>query len=319
MYDVVALGEMLIDFTPVGVSANHNPIFERNPGGAPSNMLCMLAKLGCSAGFIGKVGNDPFGHALKQTLDDNGVSSQGMVLSDEYQTTLAFVHLSETGDRSFSFYRNHTADVMLTPEEVNRGMIDDCRIFHFGSVSMTAEPSRSATFAAAEYAREKGKLISYDPNLRLNLWESAELAKEWILKGVTYANILKLSEEELVFLTGCTDFKQGAQELLDRYENLKVVLISLGGDGALALNRECTVSMTAYPVKVADTTAAGDSFMGGFLYKMLHASSSPEALSQQELLDCLSFANATGSMTTTRKGSIHALPTMEEILGLMNS
>lgn len=317
MYDVVAIGEMLIDFTPVGISEHGNPIFERNPGGAPSNLLCAVKKLGRSAAFIGKVGNDNFGRALKQTLEENGVCSDGMVLSDKYQTTLAFVHLSESGDRSFSFYRNHGADTMMEPEEVNTALIDQCRIFHFGSLTLTSEPSRSATFAALEHAKRAGKVISYDPNLRMNLWESPELAKEMMCKGLEYANLLKISEEEAVFLTECTDYKKVAEQIIAQHPNIQAVLVTLGGDGSLALNRNGCVSLTTFPVKVVDTTAAGDSFMGGFLYRFLELEKPLEELNESDLEICLAFGNATGSMTTTKKGSIHALPSKEEVLHLM--
>ncbi|MDD2534279.1 MAG: PfkB family carbohydrate kinase [Eubacteriales bacterium] len=307
MIDVTALGELLIDFTPAGLSNQGNPIFEQNPGGAPANVLAALSKLGCQTAFIGKVGTDQFGQFLKKTLEDGGVSTHGLVMTDTCNTTLAFVHLSPTGDRSFSFYRDPGADLLLEPAELAYQLIEDCRIFHFGSVSMTAEPSRSATIAAVKHAKEQHNLISYDPNLRLRLWKSPEAAKEGILSVMHLADLVKISEEELVFLTGESDLNKGAHYLIDHY-GLKLVLITLGPGGAYACNSKGSGRRPTYQVKVVDTTGAGDAFTGGFLYKLLQSGKAPDELTADDLDDFLDFANAVGSIATTKKGAIPALP-----------
>ena len=317
MFDVVALGEMLIDFTPVK-SEGDNCLFAPNPGGAPANLLCCLAKFGKQTAFLGKVGDDQFGYLLRKALEDNNVNTQGMVMSKQYQTTLSFVHLNQYGERSFRFYRNQGADTMIEPEEVDFDLIDQAKIFHFGSLTLTCNPAREATLSALEYAKKAGKIISYDPNLRPSLWESKQLAKEMIQKGMYYANILKLSEEEAVFLTNCQDYTKAAQELMERYHNLRIILVTLGANGSLALNRHNCVSLTAYPAKVVDTTAAGDSFLGGFLYQLLELGKPLDSLQEQDLISCLSVGNATGSLTTTKKGSILALPNLQEVKQLMD-
>jgi sugar/nucleoside kinase (ribokinase family) len=315
MYDVTALGELLIDFTPAGPSSQGNPTFEQNPGGAPANVLAALTKLGLSTAFIGKVGTDMFGQFLKKTLDDVGVSTHGLVMTESCKTTLAFVHLSPGGDRSFSFYRDPGADLLLDPSELSYQLIEDCTIFHFGSVSMTGEPSRSATLAAVKHAREQHKLISYDPNLRLPLWKSAEAARTGILSAMHLADLVKISEEELLFLTDESDLEKGAQQLIDTY-GLQLVLITLGPAGAYAYNHLGSARRATYDVPVVDTTGAGDAFTGGFLYRLIQSGKAPSELTPAELDDFLDFANAVGSLTTTRKGAIPALPDLAAIEAL---
>lgn len=312
MHDVTAIGELLIDFTPAGLSAQNNPLFEQNPGGAPANVLACLSKLGHRTAFIGKVGQDQFGYSLKQTLQQVGVDTEGLIMTDTCHTTLAFVHLSESGDRSFSFYRKPGADVLLTAEEVSDQLIDDCLIFHFGSVSMTDEPARTATLAAVRYAHDQGKIVSYDPNLRMKLWDSPESAKTVILAAMPLADIVKISEEELVFLTGKTDLAIGARYLLETYD-LDLVLITLGPKGAYAATATAQARKPAYAVKTIDTTGAGDSFTGGFLHQLLQSGKRPGRLTEADLADFLLFANAVGSLATTRKGAIPALPTLEQV------
>ena len=315
MYDVTALGELLIDFTPAGPSSQGNPTFEQNPGGAPANVLAALSKLGLSTAFIGKVGTDQFGQFLKKTLDNVGVSTHGLVMTDTCNTTLAFVHLSPTGDRSFSFYRDPGADLLLEPSELSYQLIEDCSIFHFGSVSMTGEPSRSATLAAVRHAKEQHKLVSYDPNLRLRLWKTPEAAKAGILSAMPLADMVKISEEELVFLTGESDLEKGAQHLIDTY-GLQLVLITLGPDGAYAHNKLGSARRATYDVAVVDTTGAGDAFTGGFLYKLIQSGKAPSDLTPAELDEFLDFANAVGSLATTKKGAIPALPDLAAIEAL---
>lgn len=312
MIDVTAIGELLIDFTPVGQSAQNNPVFEQNPGGAPANVLACLSKLGRKTAFIGKVGADQFGVSLKHTLNQIGVSTEGLIIGEDCHTTLAFVHLSESGDRSFSFYRNPGADLLLSPQEINKQLIEDCQILHFGSVSMTGEPSRSATRSAVMYAREQGRLISYDPNLRIRLWSSESEAKDVILAAMPYVDVLKISEEELIFLTDEKDLQKGSRLLRDTY-GIKLVLITLGPDGAFAANNQAQAQAPAYAVKTVDTTGAGDSFTGGFLYCLLQSGKTLESLTETDLKEFLAFGNAVGSLTTAKKGAIPALPTLEQV------
>jgi len=316
MTDVTTIGEVLIDFTPSGVSPQGNPLFEQNPGGAPANVAVCLSRLGCSAAVIGKVGADQFGEFLKNTLDRAGVLTEGLVRTERCGTTMAFVHLSETGDRSFSFYRNPGADLLLEPADLKLELIDKCSILHFGSVSMTGEPSRSATLEAVGYAREKGKIISYDPNLRLNLWSSPEEARNRIMAAVHMADILKVSDDELLFLTGEKDMETGAKTLMTDY-NIKLVLVTAGPRGAHAFSSQGSAFHPAYSVKTIDTTGAGDAFIGGFLYQLIKSGREPESLTQNELKEFLAFGNAVGSLVTTRKGGIPAMPDINEVEACM--
>lgn len=312
MLDVTAIGEILIDFTPVGVSDQGNPIYEQNPGGAPANVLACLSKLGCSTAFIGKVGEDEFGTFLEKIIKSVGISTDGLVTTGNAGTTLAFVHLDEKGERNFSFYRNPGADLLLHPDEINKRLIDDCAIFHFGSVSLTGEPSRSATLEAVRYASERRKVISYDPNLRLRLWSTTETAKKEILNAMKMADLVKVSDEELSFLTGKSDLFQAAKDLIKNY-NLKLLLVTMGAEGAIAYNQNGFVSMPGFAVNVVDTTGAGDAFTAGFLYKLLKSKKRLEELNLYEMKGFLTFANAVGALTTTRRGAISALPNMTEI------
>ncbi|HZJ82955.1 MAG TPA: carbohydrate kinase, partial [Clostridia bacterium] len=264
MMDVVALGELLIDFTPGGVSPDGNELFERNPGGAPANVLASLSRLGGAGGFIGKVGEDQFGYFLRDVLDQNGINSKGLIFSEEANTTLAFVHLEEDGERNFSFYRKPGADIMLREDEVNVELIDDARIFHFGSLSMTQEPSRSATLRAVEYAKQKGKTITYDPNWRPPLWETDGAAKEGMSIGLSYADILKISEEELAFLIGESNLQKGTGLLADM--GITMILVTLGSEGCFYRYPKGIGNVKGFNVTAVDTTGAGDAFFGGFLY-----------------------------------------------------
>ena len=234
MFDVVALGESLIDFTPNGTNAQGIELFARNPGGAPANVLAMNARLGGKTAFIGKVGKDGFGDFLRQTLVESSIDVSGLVIDEKIPTTLAFVQLDSKGDRSFTFYRNPGADVMLTSAEVNRNLIDDAAIFHFGSVSLTADPSRTATLEAARYARQQGKLVSFDPNYRPLLWEHPADAVVQMQEGVKLADLLKVSEEEMQLITNESDLARGSQALLEMGPSL--VLVSLGAKGAYYRN-----------------------------------------------------------------------------------
>lgn len=309
MIDIVALGEILIDFTPSGVNEQGIALFARNPGGAPANVLAMNNRLGGTSAFIGKVGADGFGRYLRQTLTGCGIDDSGLVEDTSIPTTLAFVQLNEQGDRSFSFYRKPGADLMLTASEIRRDLIDRCKIFHFGSVSLTGEPCRSACLSAAAYAKRQGKRISFDPNYRLLLWDSEAEAREQITRGIALADILKVSEEEMLLITGTADLEKGSAMLLEMGPSL--VLVTMGEKGAFFRNRTHAQLISTYPVKAVDTTGAGDAFVGAMLWCLKDLP--VEEISHSDLSRMLDFANAAGSLTTTKGGAIPALPSMEEI------
>ncbi|MDW7658077.1 MAG: PfkB family carbohydrate kinase [Bacillota bacterium] len=312
MFDVTAAGELLIDFTPAGLSVRSHPLYEQNPGGAPANVLACLSRLGHKTAFIGKVGNDLFGKSLVDVLSVAGIDCQALTMTDHCHTTLAFVHLNDQGDRSFSFYRNPGADLMLTPADIPSELIDQSRIFHFGSVSMTADPARSATLAAVRQARTAGCLISYDPNLRLMLWPTADEARATILAAMSSVDILKISEEELLFLTGEKDLASGAAWFFSRY-GIALILITLGPRGAYAATRNAAAIHPAYAVHTIDTTGAGDAFTGAFLDRLLRDGGMLADLTEDDLKHYLAFANAAGSLATTKTGAIPAMPTLDEI------
>ena len=312
MFDVTAVGELLIDFTPAGKNEAGCTLFAQNPGGAPANVLVAVSRLGGKTAFIGKVGSDGFGEFLKTTLDLNGVSTENLVRIDRVLTTLAFVQLDEKGDRSFSFCRNPGADILLTPENVNPDLLHNTHFLHFGSVSLTDEPSRSATLHAVRTAKSAGAVISYDPNYRAPLWSSEQEAMEQMSAALPLADLVKLSEDELKMLTGETDFLRGAK----RIEALgaKLVLVTLGAKGVFYLLGDRSGTLPTYRVKTVDTNGAGDTFLGAVLFRLKDKSLRDiELLSEEELLDILSFANAAGSLATTKSGAIPAMPTREEV------
>jgi fructokinase len=312
MYDVAALGELLIDFTPMGVNDQGIALFGRNPGGAPANVLAMNAKLGGKTAFIGKVGDDEFGRFLEKTLMDAGIDTAGLVKDAAFLTTLAFVQLSDTGDRSFSFYRREGADLMLTWREIRRELIDSSKIFHFGSVSLTGQPCRNTVHKAVRYARSRGKIISYDPNYRPLLWSNPQEARNEIEKLLTSADILKVSEEEMTLLTGETDLERGAALLTEK--GPAIVLVSLGAKGAYFRCADGSAALPAFDVKTIDTTGAGDSFLGAVHFRIRDKSREDlQRISRDELADIVDFANAAGSLTTIKKGAIPAMPNMVEI------
>lgn len=310
--DVVALGEILIDFTPSGVNEQGIALFARNPGGAPANALAMNAKLGGSSAFIGKVGDDAFGKYLKDVLQSYGIHTGGMVTDREIPTTLAFVQLDAQGDRSFTFYRKPGADLRLRAEEVRKDLIDGCKIFHFGSLSLTDDPCRTATMEAVAYARAQGKIISFDPNYRPALWEDVTTAKKQIAAGIANADILKVSEEEMELVTGEKDAQVGSLRLLEM--GPKAVFVTMGEHGCYYRNSTSHGLVPAYAVKAIDTTGAGDAFMGAMLWQ-LRGCTLP-GIETMDLDGAVAFANAAGSLTTTHSGAIPALPGYEEILSL---
>lgn len=316
MYDIVALGESLIDFTPSGVNELGISLFGCNPGGAPANVLAMAGKLGSKTAFIGKVGDDGFGRFLKSTMDDAGIDTSGLLFSGRYPTTLAFVQLTESGDRSFSFYRECNADVMLETAELPRALLEGCKTFHFGSVSLSAQPARDATFAAAKLAKAAGAIISYDPNYRPLLWADKQEALIQMKAGLLLADLVKVSEEELELLTGTADLKAGADILASQGATL--VIVTLGPKGAFYRTKLASGLLPTFDVKTVDTTGAGDSFWGALLHRLCGKTVGEiGGLSDETLVEFLTFANAAGSLTTTKKGAIPAMPTQAEIVACM--
>ncbi|MDF2523727.1 MAG: carbohydrate kinase [Clostridiales bacterium] len=313
MFDVAAIGEILIDFTPNGISNTGNILLERNPGGAPANVLAALSKLGSKTAFIGKVGDDQFGKFLEKTLIENRIDTRGLRFSNQVPTTLAFVHLSPDGERSFSFYRNPGADMMLEAKEIQEEIIKESNILHFGSISLTDEPARSATFEAIRIAKENGLIISYDPNLRPLLWKSMNHAKKEIKGCLKYADILKISEEELEFITDESDLKKGTN-ILEQL-GISLIFVTRGPKGTYYRYAGKTGSINTYDIKVVDTTGAGDAFLGAALYKLKDLKlSSLKSLTIEKVEEIIDFANAAGALTTTGKGAIPSVPSMSEII-----
>jgi fructokinase len=312
VFDAVALGELLIDFTPQKDSGQGNPMFVCNPGGAPANVLAVLAMLGKRCAFIGKVGNDQFGSFLRGILDDLKINTTGLIGSNEVNTTLAFVHLNESGDRSFSFYRKPGADIMLDEQEVKFDLIKNSKVFHFGSVSLTDEPCRTATLKAVEFARNNNVLISFDPNLRVALWNNLEEAKKMIKIGLGYTDVLKISDEELEFLTDCKDLKEGTRILWKEF-GIKLIFVTLGPKGCFYRRGEDTGETFAYDVDTIDTTGAGDSFLGSALFQILDRNKKINDFSVGELDEIVDFASAASSLSTTKKGAIPSIPLLHDI------
>ncbi|MBQ8814402.1 MAG: carbohydrate kinase [Lachnospiraceae bacterium] len=311
MFDVTALGEILIDFTPCGMSAAGQRLFEQNPGGAPANVLTALSKCGKKTAFIGKIGKDMHGAFLKSVLQDNDICTDGLVEDDSVFTTLAFVALSETGERSFSFARKPGADTCLTAEELKEDMIRNSRVFHIGSLSLTAEPARSATFKALEIAKENGCVISYDPNYRAPLWDSRDAAIEGMRSVLTYVDVMKLSDEETELLTGVVEPEAAAKILLEK--GISIVAVTLGADGALICTKEGSMKVPGYRAKMVDTTGAGDSFWGGFLNQLLECGKQPQEITLTEAAEFADFGNAVASLCVEKRGAIPAMPSPEEI------
>ncbi|MFC5449888.1 carbohydrate kinase family protein [Paenibacillus aestuarii] len=316
MCDVVAFGELLIDFTPQLSDPNGSRLFRQNPGGAPANVLAALAALGIQTAFIGKVGSDDFGFYLQSVLNAQQIDTSGLVFSKEVNTTLAFVTLNNSGERSFTFYRRPGADRMLDVHEINYSLIDRAKIFHFGSVSLTHEPVRSATLEAVSYAKKKGLLISYDPNVRMNLWDNAEEAKEQIVQCLPYADILKVSEEELTFLTSTDSLEKGTEQLYSLY-GTPCILVTLGEHGCFYRTGGTTGHIHGFRVKAVDTNGAGDAFLGGILYQILQQSKSFNELSRMDTESMITFGNAVGAIVASKQGAMPAMPNLTEIQNML--
>ena len=316
-YDVVALGELLIDFTENGVSAQGNPMLEANPGGAPCNVLAMLNKLGKKTAFIGKVGDDNFGHMLAKTVEESGTDVTNLLFDKKVGTTLAFVHTKEDGDREFSFYRNPGADMMLKKEEVMEDVIRGGRIFHFGTLSSTHPGVREATRHAIDVAKDAGLLISFDPNLREPLWASLEDARAEINYGLSKCDILKISDNEMEFMTGTDDYTKGVEILREKYD-IPLIFVTLGKEGSRAYYKDLIVEVAPFLQEhTIETTGAGDTFEACALnYVLEHGL---DGLTEADLKALLTFANAGASLITTKKGALRVMPEKEEVCGLIKA
>ena len=313
--DVVALGELLIDFTENGISSQGNPLFEANPGGAPCNVLAMLTKLGHKTAFIGKVGNDFFGKQLEDAIKEIGINVTGLRKDDKVHTTLALVHTYPDGDRDFSFYRNPGADMMLTEEEIPEELILETRIFHFGTLSMTHEKVRRATKKAVAIAKQAGAIISFDPNIREPLWNSMDEAREQVLYGLGQCHILKISDNEIQWLTGKNDYTEAVKWIREKYD-IPLILVSMGKEGSRAYYQDRMVEKAPFiNENTIETTGAGDTFCACVLHYI--CKHELENLTEKNLKEMLTYANAAASIITTRKGALRVMPRPEEIEALI--
>ena len=316
-FDVTPLGELLIDFTENGSSSQGNPLLEANPGGAVCNVLAMLEKLGKKTAYIGKVGQDMFGTQLKEAVEEVGIDTRNLIMDPVYHTTLAFVHTYPDGDRDFSFYRDPGADMMLTKEEVSEELIRDSRIFHFGTLSSTHPGVREATRYAIDVAKDAGCIITFDPNLRPPLWKSLEDAKVEIEYGMSKCDVLKISDNEVEFMCGTDDYDKGAAMIQEKY-NIPLVLVTMGKAGSRAYYKGMIVEAAPFlQENTIETTGAGDTFCASTLnYVLEHGL---DNLTEENLKELLTFANAAASLITTRKGALRVMPSKQEVLDFIES
>ena len=313
MIDVVALGELLIDFATVGTDSDGYPTMAAHPGGAPANFLAALTKFGAKTALIGKVGSDTFGKLLLGTLEKAGIETKGMLVTDDVFTTLAFVTFDAYGDRDFAFSRKPGADTCLRFEEVDLSLIDEAKVFHFGTLSLTHEPARTATQKCVAYAKSRGKLITYDPNLRKPLWADLKEAKEQLLWGLSQADVVKISDEEVEFLFGLSP-EDGAKHILENF-GVKLVFVTCGANGCFFKNVNAEGHVPSLSgIKVIDTTGAGDIFGGSALWKLLQTDKAPEELNEAELRDIVAFACTAASLSTAKSGGISSVPDYETVL-----
>jgi len=316
MIDVVALGELLIDFATISADGEGYPTMAAHPGGAPANFLAALTKFGAKTALLGKVGTDTFGKLLTATLQKAGIETRGLITADDVFTTLAFVTFDDQGDREFAFSRKPGADTCIAFEELDLTLIDEAKIFHFGTLSLTDEPARTATQKAVAYAKHKGKLITYDPNLRKPLWGDLEEAKRQLIWGLTQADVVKISDEEVEFLFGL-GVEDGAKYILDNF-GVKLVFVTCGADGCFFKNAVAEGHVPSLSgIKVIDTTGAGDIFGGSAVWKLLQLSKAPETLNADELTEVVRFACTSAGLSTTRSGGISSVPDMREVLERM--
>lgn len=312
MTDILAVGEILIDLTQSGITEQGIPRFDANPGGAPANLAVAASRLGAKTGFIGRIGDDSFGLYLKNCLKDNGVDISGLVTDPIQHTTLAVVTLDASGERSFSFYREPSADVNLSIEDISREALKHTRLLHFGSVSLTAEPARSATLHGVRTAKELGVLVSYDPNYRESLWHDREKALAQMTEPLPMVDILKVSDEELPLLTGTEDPEKGTAILANK--GISLIFVTLGPNGAFYRFHNQTGHVPGVPCTVGDTNGAGDTFFGAALSRIVCHQCLDE-ITVDELKHIIAFANRAASITTSRHGAIPAMPTREELFG----
>lgn len=316
-FDVIAMGELLVDFTENGISEQGNPILEANPGGAPCNVLSMLQRLGKKTAFIGKVGQDAFGRMLTDVIREQGINADNLLVDETVPTTLAFVHTQQDGDRSFSFYRNPGADMMLRWNEIHEELLGDTKIFHFGTLSMTDEQIADTTKKAVQKAKNDGAIISFDPNLRPPLWRNLEDAKCQMWYGISQCDILKISDDEIAFLTETTDIDAGVAEILKKFSPT-LICATMGKHGSKAYYKGKSVFCTPFLREdTIETTGAGDTFMACVLNAVLEKGM--EALTEDDLLEMLKFANAASSIITTRKGALKVMPQKQEIIAVMDA
>ena len=315
-FDVVALGELLIDFTENGVSEQGNPIFEANPGGAPCNVLAMLRKLDKTCAFIGKVGNDMFGHQLRQVAQDAGICMDALLMDDAVRTTLAFVKTDAHGDRDFSFYRSPGADMMLRKDELPLEVITGARIFHFGTLSMTHEDVREATKTAVLAAKEAGAIISFDPNLRPPLWDSLAEARAQIYWGLSQCDVLKIADNEIEFLTGTPDYNRGVSILKEQCPNIRLINVTAGANGSYAFHQDKKAFVPSFLLGgTIETTGAGDTFCASVLNYILDHGL--DHLTRDDLKQMLRFANAAAYLVTTKKGAIRSMPERAQVEAIL--
>ena len=316
MIDVVALGELLIDFATISSDSEGYPTMAAHPGGAPANFLAALTKFGAKTALLGKVGTDTFGKLLTGTLEKAGIETRGLITTDDVFTTLAFVTFDESGDREFAFSRKPGADTCIRFEELDLKLIDEAKVFHFGTLSLTDEPARSATYRAVAYAKETGKLITYDPNLRKPLWKDLDTAKEQLIWGLTQADVVKISDEEVEFLFGLGG-EDGAKYILDNF-GVKLVFVTCGADGCFFKNAAAEGKVPSLSgIKVIDTTGAGDIFGGSAVWKLLQTGKAPEELNEAQLRDITAFACTSAGLSTTKSGGISSVPEYADVLGRM--
>lgn len=310
MFDVTALGEILIDFTMQGRNAQGQRVFAQNAGGAPANVLAAMAKLGAKTAFIGKAGNDMHGKFLKETVKNCGIDDRGFILSDEYFTTLAFVNVRDDGEREFSFARSHGADKMLRADEIPFDLICDSKILHIGSISLTDEPVKSATMAAVTRAKENGSLISYDPNYRENLWRSEETAQIQMRDMLKFADLVKISDEETELMTDEVSYEKAAEAIIDG--GAKIAVVTLGKDGAYVRTADGGELVKGFECKAVDATGAGDAFWGGFLYKFTASGKSIEEVKTEEAAEFARFGNAVAGVCVENYGAIPSMPDIKQ-------
>lgn len=315
-YDVVALGELLIDFTENGFSEQGNPILEVNPGGAPCNVLAMLQKLGHKTAFIGKVGNDQFGRFLKNKIKKCGISADNLVISCSENTTLTFVETKSDGDREFSFYRKPGADMMLTEDDINYDIINKAKVFHFGTLSMTHENCRNATKASVEFAKKKGLIITFDPNYRAPLWNSESLAREQMDYGLSQCDAVKIADNELEFITNEESVEKAVNIIRKKYD-IPLICVTLGRNGCIIYYKNIEIRQEAYlQEKTIETTGAGDAFCGCMIDFLLEHGI--ESLTQTQIKNFARFANAAASIVTTKKGALMSMPERRQILEFLS-